>query len=87
MFIDKGFYVRENGWCGYTYINCKCHLQLREYELDESVYHSCNHPSSRWKVNGRSHPINESRGVLRHISTFKDCRMREMCLKMTPEEI
>ena len=29
---------------------CKCHLELREYGQDESVYNSGDNPSSRWEV-------------------------------------
>ena len=49
----------------HEYDTCKCHLQLREYGQDESVYHSGDNPSSRWAVDGRSYAITKSKRNLK----------------------
>ena len=56
----------------HEYNSCKCHLELREYGQNESVYHSEDNPSSRWNVDGRFYSISRSKGVSRMVSAFKD---------------
>ena len=60
---------------------------MREYEQDESIYHSGENPSSRWDVSGRPYAINKSISVTRMVSTFKDYSSRGMCLKMSEAEL
>ena len=71
----------------HEYDTCKCHLELREYGQDESVYHSGDNPSSRWAVDGRSYAINKSRGISRMVSAFKDYTLRGLGLIMTIAEL
>jgi len=70
----------------HTYKNCKCHLELREYGQDDSVYNSGDNPSSRWGIDGRSYAISKSKGISRMVSVFKDYTKRGLCLAMTAEE-
>ena len=71
----------------HSYENCKCHLELREYGQDESIYYSGDNPSSRWAISGRSYAISKSRGVARMVSAFKDYSSRGMCLRMSAPEL
>ena len=59
----------ENWKCvfNHEYDKCKCHLELREYGQDESIYYSSETPKSRWGINNRSYSISKSKGVSRMV--------------------
>ena len=71
----------------HTYKDCKCHLEIREYGQDESIYHSGDVPALRWGINGRLYAISKSKGVFRMVSAFKYYSKRGMSLKMTKDEL
>ena len=73
--FEPGNKQTEDKWtCSFnhSYLKCKCHLELREYGQDESVYHSGDHPATRWGVDHRSYAISKSKGISRMASMFKD---------------
>ena len=71
----------------HLYVNCKCHLELREYGQDESIYRSGDHPSSRWGIDGRSYPISKSQGISKMVSAFKDYSKQGLRLKLSSDEL
>ena len=80
---------KEHWHCdfGHDYESCRCHLELREYGQDESVYRSGDHPSTRWGVDGRSYSISKGQGVSQMVSAFKDYSMRGLGLAMSAAEL
>ena len=72
---------------GHDYEKCLCHLELREYGQDESVYRSGDHPSMRWGIDGRSYAINKSQGQSEMASAFKDYSKRGLGLAMSTQEL
>ena len=81
---------RQEEWkCrfGHSYDNCLCHLEVREYGQDESIYRSGDHPNSRWGVDGRSYAISKSQGISKMVSGFKDYSKRGMGIAMSAIEL
>ena len=88
--FEPGNKPTEEKWtCSFnhSYSKCKCHLELREYGQDESVYHSGDHPATRWGVDHRSYAISKSKGILKMASMFKDYSMRGTGLHMTEDDL
>ena len=80
----------EEDWkcsIGHSYDLCDCHLELREYGQDESIYRSGDHPSSRWGIDGRSYAISKSQGISNMVSGFKDYSKRGLGIAMSTEEL
>ena len=75
----------ENWKCDYS--QYKCHLELREYGQDESIYHSGDNLASRWGIDGRSYAISKSKGISRMVSAFKDYSKYGMCLRIAAQEL
>ena len=72
---------------GHSYDKCLCHLELREYGQDESIYRSGDHPSSRWGVDGRSYAISKSQRIYKMVSGFKDYSKQGMGIAMSANEL
>ena len=81
---------QEEEWkcaVGHCYAKCLCHLEVREYGQDESIYRSGDHPSSRWGVYGRSYAISKSQGISKMVSGLKDYSKRGMVIAMSTNEL
>ena len=87
--FDPGLNNKEEWECifGHLYDTCLCHLELREYGQDESIYRSGDHPTSRWGIDGRSYAISKSQGISKMVSGFKDYSKRGMGIAMSANEL
>ena len=83
-------FPKEDKWVcefGHSHATCRCHLELREYGQDESIYRSGDHPSKRWGVDNRSYSISKSQGISKMVSAFKDYSKRGLGILMSVEEL
>ena len=71
----------------HDYEVCRCHLELREYGQDKSIFRSGETSSRRWAVNGRAPILKKSTGYSRMASVFKDYSNLGVGLEMTEEQL
>ena len=71
----------------HNYEECKCHLELREYGQDESIFCTGETSSCRWALNGRSYAIKKGMGMSRMASVFKDYSEHGVGLNFSKEEL
>ena len=56
----------------HNYEECKCHLELREYGQDESIFRTRETSSRRWALDDRLYAIKKGMGTSHMASVFKD---------------
>ena len=71
----------------HEYNVCKCHLELREYGQDESIFKSGETAARRWGLDGRSYAQKKGMGTSRMASVFKDYAQHGVGLQMTEDEL
>ena len=71
----------------HSYEECKCHLELREYGQDESIFRTGETSSRRWALDGRSYAIKKGMGTSRMASVFKDYSEHGVGLNFSIEEL